>query len=146
MFPGLGHLPHLWATCCWCFAALIKKFFLLSSLNLLSFSLRASCLVLLLQTVPFFLRSPLKGHNKAPQEPSLQNYPTSLSLSLQERCSISFWVPSWITTHTALHRLHFLCVPFPQQRFLLKLFPAEIRPRGLRATLPGAVFCQWVFL
>ena len=67
----------LWATCCTTFV--VKDFFLISSLNLPSFSLKPLLLVLsqkalLKKPLPVFLTSPLqvlKGCNKVSLEPSV---------------------------------------------------------------------------
>ena len=78
MSLGMGHLPPLWLTCS-CFTALIaKNFFLISSLNLPSFTLKPLPLVLSQQAlaqeiVPFLPIVPLglalEG-NKVSLEPS----------------------------------------------------------------------------
>jgi len=79
MFPGMGPPLPLWATCSRCCTTLVvKNFFLISSVNLPSFSLKPLLLVLLQQTLlktfPVFpvgsLQAP-KGCYKLSPQPSL---------------------------------------------------------------------------
>ncbi|KAK4832076.1 hypothetical protein QYF61_020632 [Mycteria americana] len=95
-----------------CFTTLIvKNFFLISSLNLPSFSLKPLPLVLSQQVL---LKTPFKYCKAAMRSPqsllfSRLNNPSSLSLSSQERCSISLIIFVALLWTCSNRSMSFLC-------------------------------------